>query len=105
MEAETTIKYPFGETPEEVIRERHEWLLSPEGLKHRVLRFDGDLTNATPVMPTDALLTVLDALLEASKQASSEDYPDLPDDVPFKQNTRHGQLRIQVLAALGIDES
>lgn len=82
METQTTLKYSFGETTEEVIRERHrEW----RGLD----QYPGPYLMWLQDIAEDHLLTVLDALLCC-------DAMEVPGAI---------QLRIDILAALGIDES
>jgi hypothetical protein len=88
---DTKLKYAFAETPEEVIRERHVYLIG-RGL------------NATDMLTTVSvhgewlvdighsdLLTVLDALADSALS--------VPWPVPARQ------LRIDILAALGIEEA
>lgn len=88
-----TLKYSYGETPEDVIRERH--LLACEtGLPMN------DFQWVDSVRCGD-LLTVLDALKSAALVEQDEDswYGD-----PAK-GSQFAALRISILAALGIEES
>lgn len=88
-----TLTYNYGETPEDVIRERHrEYLVAnPSAPRYSV----GALLQTS----TDHLITVLDALkrdswmiVEGRAGRSA-------------QNTDPGKLRIEILAALGVTES
>lgn len=85
------LRYPFGETPEEVIRERF--------AEFRVRGLDDLPENYSAA----ALLTVLDALKVASQ--SQGNYRPLDEDPEFDPNEDAYILRLSILAALGIDES
>lgn len=101
-----TLTYPFGETPREVIRKRsHDYrFLNISEFK----RVKGT-TPAAEVLarvPTDDLLTVLDALADRAVLVAGRN-PDAPRDSLTRTcaaMVQSGKLRISILAALGIDE-
>lgn len=83
----TTLKYPFGTTPTEVIREQVR-----RGAESSISLTDVSRT-ARLDLNADDLLTMLDALEVASVRS-----------VDVNIRGRSYQLRIEILAALGIDE-
>lgn len=90
-----TLTYPYGETPEEVIRERWSHLLAFEPNP------DDHVTQMVVAFPSsDDLLTVLDALLVASELPLVKEGPLKH----FNGRDKARQLRISILAALGIEE-
>lgn len=98
LENPEPLTFPFGETPEEVIRERHEWLLTPDGIGF-IGDIDIDIRSAACVLPTDDLLTVLDALQLTGSLAT------IQANLIEKSGAETArQLRISILAALGIKE-
>lgn len=107
MEADKTFTFPFGETPEEVIRERLAYCVAAEALAEPA----DALANWFSNMPQwqfagdpDNLLTVLDALKWRSMVYMDSDNPA---DVERNKNPEFspsGALRISILAALGINE-
>ncbi|WP_281783739.1 hypothetical protein [Sinimarinibacterium flocculans] len=95
-----TSHYPFGETPEEVIRERLEWFFDSVIIDRRdSFAPCPPILNGNTTHPDgrDDLLTVLDALRVAA--ATGE-----PDGSDTMIGDRSQDLRISILAALGIDE-
>lgn len=107
MEAEKTLTFPFGGTPEDVIRERHS-----EGRTWADITADDSPQVAMVcAADTDQLLTVLDALEvsayeydRASVAAGDNNDPD-EESRCAAIGKRSRNLRISILAALGITES
>ena len=93
MTTTETLKYAFGETPEDVIRER--WNL--HAATHEPERSDDLTADWVASFPSfDAFMTVLDALRSQSETAA----------ILGKREkiARPRALRIEILAALGIEE-
>lgn len=89
-----TKTYPFGETPVEVIRERH-----VATVKNGVDNVTGRYAIASYYLGTDDLLTVLDNAAAAATGLVA----GYEDDNPGQRN-RARKLRIEILAALGVSE-
>lgn len=93
-----TLTYNYGETPEEVICNRFfEWQDANAYQGDRIHSHSSFITSDTD--STD-LLTVLDAL----KRTSVQERRKIRTGGPTEAQTRFGQLRISILAALGIEE-
>lgn len=108
-----TLTFPYGETPEDVIRDAWE-PVNPINDIQRVSRecalytesdtsqeHAADLNAALALLPyktANELLTVLDALKVASK------YGDDGSPYPDTKKAAARQLRISILAALGVTE-
>lgn len=97
MNERTTLTYPYGETPEEVIRERLANATTTVNVSFWPLTHLGFKT-------TDDLLTVLDAL--KSDGENVERTWKRSDQVNEHAWSGHPsiRLRISILAALGIEE-
>lgn len=108
-----TLTFPYGETPEEVIRRRFDALAyaqskGPGALKEIAVD-EGEVTPRAicGFRDTDDLLTVLDALFDRSIIVVDGNPDGYCDDLTRTTATlvRSGQLRISILAALGIKEA
>lgn len=100
-----TIKYPFGETPEEVIRERVPQLAMSIWQHEK-----GTTVSLAKDFRPDDLLTVLNDFKTASETyaerkrscAAAGEHGSASGWLKREQRSRN--LRISILAALGIDE-
>lgn len=95
-----TLTYPYGETPEDVIRERHEYIRNDWGEGSDALYDTGDEWLAY-MKRDDCLLIVLDAL---GQPVEREDASFKAGTAAVLKATRRRNLRISILAALGITE-
>lgn len=98
-----TLKFPFGETPEEVIRERL------AATREKTLRIEADRKiDVWMFTSSDHLLTVLDALyrdaVAATRQPAGVDLSFPGIELATPPQTTQGQLRTSILAALGVTE-
>lgn len=104
-----TLKYAFGETPDEVIRERHDTRFTPHDLE-TAIKHGEDMPaweRVLCVLPeTDDLLTVLDALKFHGDNAEHtwRAGPLKPDGTRTNPFPPPSMLRVSILAALGINE-
>lgn len=118
-----TLTYPYGETPEAVIRERLAAVFAPTGETEpfeiadamvnwggyaddgKVAEQRGDFRNfLAAFVSVNHLLTVLDALLKASNLATVIHTPPGSGQSPIQRDPVPMQLRISILAALGVTE-
>lgn len=96
MPGTETLTYPYGETPEEVIREG---LAALQAAYHEGREIHEQTPDWLCFVEADDLLTVLDALL-----GTSVDFHDAGCSVS-PASSEFGQLRISILAALGVTEA
>jgi hypothetical protein len=98
-----TRTYNYGETPAEVIRNAHDTRFTPHDLEVNI-KHENDMPpweRVLCVLPdTDDLLTLLDAL-NVAHEATRGEYERGID----QPHLGYAELRISILAALGIEEA
>lgn len=100
--------YNYGETPDDVIRARHRsapWASNASNAGYSCLDSSRIAGIVDGFRRTDDLITVLDALLIASNEPSPSPLDEAERQWWVARKRRARKRRIEILAALGIDES